>query len=191
MGFGAGFGAAFSTSFENQRQREHEKDTDSFRYRMEDLIKSKDRYYEWKKKDSEATTLAKTYVQASGQAPEAVAWARDFLINGGDEGQLAKILSTKKFVPGANQPASAGGTTPTPDSTDQQMTDAGLDSGDASSSMPMGGGTAPGADFPPAPTSTTEFDKHGLLAKTFPGMTGPASRQQRTDQRVMQTTGMS
>jgi len=189
MGFGAGFGAAFGPAFENQRQREHEKDTDSFRYRMEDLIKSKDRYYEWQKKDAAATSLAKQYVQMFNQPPEAVGAAREFLLNGGDETTLGKMLAAKKFVPKANQPAQTGGTTPTPSGTDQQMTDAGLDSGDAS--MPMGGGTAPGAEFPTAPTSTTQFDQHGLLAKVFPGMKGPASRQQRTDQRVQQTTGMS
>lgn len=163
MGFAAGFGEAFSRSFEQQRQRSHERETDEFRYRMETLVKDKDKYDAHKKEDSQYAGLAKDIVQNTGAPPEAVGKAYGMLKNGASYDDVMKVFQGGKFkvTKAAEEQTEAAMGTPTEDTTQPAAPAPGLDGG-------------------------------GLLSQVFPGMKKfGGSREERVNQRVQTTTGMT
>lgn len=169
MGFGAGFGEGFTNAFNQQRQRSHERETDEFRYRMETLIKKKDKIDEYKREDAKNAGLAKAIVENSGAPPEAVNTAYSMLRDGATYDDVAKVFATRKF---SVKPKSEA---------DQQMQDSG-----------MGTPPAPEDTTQPAPAAPVP-DGGGLLTRMFPGMKkfAPAAGGNRTDERVTKTTGMT
>ena len=169
-GFAAGFGQSFSEAFNQQRQRSHERETDEFRYRMETLIKRKDKYDASKAEDTKATKLAKEVVQLTGQPPEAIGTARELLLNGANYDDVVKQFEAKTYKPKQGPEA--------PDPASAQTEESGL------------------ATTPEATTTTpapTGMDGGGFLSKIFPGMKkfNPGTSGSRTDERVTKTTGMT
>lgn len=165
MGFAAGFGQGFSTSFNQQRQRSHERETDEFRYRMETLIKKKDKYDEYKREDAQLANKAKEYVQMTGQPPEAVGEVYRMLRDKMPEEYIIKKLESGKFS--------------VSDKTDDQMQASGI----AEPQAPQ--------DTTQAAPAPEGLDGGGFLSRIFPGMKKFNPGSSGVDDRVAKTTGMT
>jgi hypothetical protein len=157
MGFGAGFGEGFSRAYENKRASEDAKSEDTFRYRMESLIKRRDQYDGWKRDDAKYANQAKAIVQAANLPPDAVASVYGLLKDDGITFENAlKFAQTNKYKVAAQGQSD----------TDKQMTDAGMDANDVA---PPTAPTEPQQTKPQTSTAPS-FDGGGFLSQIFPGM---------------------
>ena len=161
MGFGAGFAAGFIPSFQAQRDRSHERDTDEFRYRMETLVKNKEKYETKKAASDSAAKLAKEIVMATEQPPEAAAAAYNLLINGASYDTVYEQFSKKTFKPAPVDDTVASG---------------------------IAEPVAPEASNAPAPAPKSKGVLGDMGVPDFMGM---GNRADRIESRVGKTTGMT